>query len=104
VRELADRQILLGICPQSNITLGLYPSRAAHPLEQLRQVGIYMSLNTDDPSLLQVDLCSEFMLAQAAFGWTGAVCAEVAANGICAPFADDDIKSKLLSGLARWQS
>ena len=37
VQMLADRQIPLGVCPTSNLVLGVYPSIEAHPIERLRQ-------------------------------------------------------------------
>jgi len=33
VQMLADRQIPLGVCPTSNLVLGVYPSIEAHPIE-----------------------------------------------------------------------
>jgi adenosine deaminase len=38
VALLAERQIALGVCPTSNLVLGVYPSIEAHPVELLRQV------------------------------------------------------------------
>jgi adenosine deaminase len=40
VALLAERRIPLGICPSSNLTLGLYPSLAEHPIERLRRAGV----------------------------------------------------------------
>ena len=37
VRELAERQIPLDVCPGSNVLLGRYPDRTSHPLDALRQ-------------------------------------------------------------------
>ncbi len=54
VALLAERRIPLGICPSSNLTLGLYPSLAEHPIERLRRAGVPVSVNTDDPALLGV--------------------------------------------------
>lgn len=104
VRELADRQIPLGICPQSNIVLGLYPDRAEHPIERLRQAGVPVSLNTDDPALLQIDLPEEYRRAAKTFDWSQDICADLAATSIRASFAEDDLKADLLKRLATWRS
>jgi adenosine deaminase len=47
VRLLADRQIPLGICPTSNLVLGVYPSIQEHPVEKLHAAGVRVSVNTD---------------------------------------------------------
>ncbi|NPC54661.1 adenosine deaminase family protein, partial [Caenimonas soli] len=46
VELLVDRQIPLGICPTSNLTLGVYPSIEDHPIDRLRRAGVAVSINT----------------------------------------------------------
>ncbi len=99
---LAARGIPLGICPTSNLTLGLYPSLGEHPVERLRQAGVRLSLNTDDPGLLGTDLPSEYALVAGGFGWDDGTVRAVARTSIDACFANDDIKSGLLAQLERW--
>ena len=102
VALLAERGIPLGICPTSNLTLKVYPSMAAHPIERLRRAGVRVSVNTDDPSLLTTDLPSEYELARSTFGWTDAVLRDVARTSIGASFANADIKAQLTSQLSLW--
>lgn len=99
---LADRQIPLGVCPSSNIVLGLYKSTGEHPIDRLRRAGIPVSVNTDDPALLQIDLVDEFSRTAEAFDWDKETCRAVAATSIRASFANDDIKTRLLTELAAW--
>lgn len=102
VRMLAERQIPLGICPTSNLVLGVYPSIEQHPLERLRQAGVRVSVNTDDPALLDASLVGEYALCRQAFGWTDEVTRAVARTSIDASFASADVKRKLLDALQRW--
>jgi adenosine deaminase len=102
VRMLAERQIPLGICPTSNLVLGVYPSIEQHPLERLRQAGVRVSVNTDDPALLDASLVGEYALCRQAFGWTDEVTRAVAQTSIDASFASEDVKRKLLDALQRW--
>lgn len=102
VALLVERQIPLGICPSSNLTLGVYPSIAAHPIERLRQAGVRVSVNTDDPVLLGASLEGEFAVCQAAFGWSDEVLRSVARSSIDASFANADVKRQLVAALARW--
>jgi adenosine deaminase len=102
VALLVERQIPLGICPTSNLTLKVYPSITAHPIERLRRAGVRVSVNTDDPSLLGTTLPAEYQMARSAFGWTQDTIRDVARTSIEASFANADIKARLTSELSRW--
>ena len=104
VALLAERGISLGICPTSNLTLKVYPSMEAHPIDRLRKAGVRVSVNTDDPSLLTTNLPIEYELASAAFGWSDEIVRDVARTSIDACFANADVKARLKSALAGWQS
>ena len=102
VALLAERRIALGICPTSNIVLGVYPDISQHPVEQLRQAGVLFSLNTDDPALLGASLEGEYALCQRTFGWSDDVLRAVARTSIESSFAHADTKAQLLRALALW--
>ncbi len=63
--ELADRGIVLDVCPISNVRTGAVPSLAAHPLPQLVAAGVRCTLNTDDPAMFDTDLSREHEAAAA---------------------------------------
>lgn len=99
---LARRRIALGICPSSNVELGVYESLAAHPIDRLRQAGVPVSINTDDPSLLRTSLPREYALCQQQFGWGDETLREIAATSIAASFASADVQDRLLGELSLW--
>ncbi len=99
---LATKGIPLGICPTSNLTLGVYSSIDQHPVEKLRQAGVRLSLNTDDPGLLGTDLPPEYGLVAGCFGWDESIVRQVARTSIEASFAEAAVKSDLMDQLARW--
>lgn len=99
---LAERQIPLGICPSSNVTLGLYPALAAHPIDRLRRAGVPVSVNTDDPALLGVTLAGEYESCAKTFGWSDDEVRSIARTSIEASFAPAAAKRDLLAELAAW--
>jgi adenosine deaminase len=99
---LVDRQIPLGICPTSNLTLGVYPSIGDHPIDRLRRAGVAVSINTDDPVLLGASLVGEYALCSKAFGWSDVELRAVARHSIDASFANVDVKARLLQALSLW--
>jgi adenosine deaminase len=99
---LAERGIPLGICPTSNLILGIYSSMEIHPIDRLRRAGVRVSINTDDPSLLGTNLPREYEIARLAFGWSEEIIRELAHTSIEASFADPATKTRLKSALASW--
>lgn len=82
--ELAERRVVLDVCPTSNRRLGIVT--ADHPLPQLVAAGVACSISTDDPAMFDTDLSTEYAVADglgvttdAAYraGLAGALCDEV---------------------------
>lgn len=63
VRELAERGIVLDVCPSSNVCTGVVASLAEHPLPDLLKAGVRCSVNTDDPAMFGIDLGAEHKTA-----------------------------------------
>ena len=83
VRELAERRLVLDVCPISNVRTGSVPSLEEHPLPRLVEAGVRCSISTDDPAMFDTDLTREYEAAaglgvdaRAAFdaGLEGALC------------------------------
>ncbi len=102
VALLADRRIALGVCPTSNLKLGVVPSIERHPIERLRQAGVAVSVNTDDPALLDTSLVREYALCRDTFEWSDDDLWSVARTSIDSSFANDDVKARLLKALSCW--
>ena len=90
--ELARRGIVLEVCPGSNIALGLYPNRAAHPLHRLIEAGVRVTLNSDDPPFFHTSLGAEYDQA----GLGEAALRHIARTAVEASFADAATKQRLL--------
>jgi aminodeoxyfutalosine deaminase len=56
LREIADRRIVLDICPISNLRTRAVRSLDDHPLPQLVAAGARCSISTDDPAMFGTDL------------------------------------------------
>jgi aminodeoxyfutalosine deaminase len=97
--ELAQRRIVLDVCPVSNVRTGAVPSLADHPLPQLLDAGVLCSINTDDPAMFDTDLTREYEAAasigadrMSAYeaGVAGALCDEETRNRLRAIAEDYD--------------
>jgi aminodeoxyfutalosine deaminase len=63
VAELRERQIVLDICPTSNVRTAVVRSLEEHPLRQLLEAGVRCSISTDDPAMFDTDLTREYEAA-----------------------------------------
>jgi adenosine deaminase len=100
VAELADRGIVLEVCPTSNVALGVFPTYAAHPLGALREAGVRVTLGSDDPPYFGCSIGSEYAVAQERFGFEEGVLLEVTTTAVRAGFAEDAVKSAIFDRLA----
>jgi aminodeoxyfutalosine deaminase len=61
--ELAARQIVLDVCPTSNLRTRSVSDLESHPLPRLVAAGVSCSLGTDDPAMFGTDLGREHRIA-----------------------------------------
>jgi aminodeoxyfutalosine deaminase len=85
VDELRDRELVLDVCPLSNLKTGAVESLEQHPLPRLVAAGVHCSISTDDPAMFDTDLTRDYEAAarlgvppRAAYeaGLRGALCDE----------------------------
>jgi len=83
VREIADRRVVLDVCPISNVRTRAVRSLDEHPVPQLVAAGALCSISTDDPAMFGTDLSRDCDAAVAlgldprqfyAAGLEGALC------------------------------
>jgi aminodeoxyfutalosine deaminase len=80
VRELADRGIVLDVCPISNLRTRMIPSLAEHPLPDLVSAGVACSVSTDDPAMFDTDLSADYAAA-ASLGVSPRQCFDAGVRG-----------------------
>jgi adenosine deaminase len=96
VAFFADRRIPLTMCPTSNVVIARACSSVArHPLPALREAGVLVTVNTDDPALIDTDLAREYASCAAAWGWDFDQMVQLALDGVEASWLDDSGKRAL---------
>jgi aminodeoxyfutalosine deaminase len=89
--ELAERGIVLDVCPISNVRTGAVPSLEEHPLPRLVEAGVRCSVSTDDPAMFDTDLTREYQAA-ASIGLDPRALYEA---GIEGALCDEDTRARL---------
>ncbi len=61
MKRLKEENIVLNICPTSNIVLCRVPSMAEHPIKELFHAGIPVTINSDDIAVFDQTVSQEYM-------------------------------------------
>ena len=102
MERLAADRIPLEISPVSNVATGVFASLDVHPLPALRNAGVIVTLNSDDPSMFGAWLTDVFSAARAAWNFDDGDLAGLALAGVQASFADAATKTRLREEIAAW--
>ena len=102
-KSLANRHVVLEICPSSNLATGALArqtgkpdaSLADHPLRKLIKLGSLVTLSTDDPAMFHTDLLAEYSHA-ASLGLSKQQLLQLAEQSFNAAFLPPMDKRKLL--------
>jgi adenosine deaminase len=95
VSELAARGTVLECCPTSNVVLGVFPSYEAHPLPQLRDAGVRITLGSDDPPYFGASIAGEYEVCEERMGFSESELRAITRTAIDAAFCDEDLKAAL---------
>lgn len=97
--HLAERGIVLEVCPGSNIALGVYPDLKAHPIARLREAGVRVTVSTDDPPFFHTTMQREYQALADTFGWDIPEFTEINRIALDAAFCDPETRATLAARL-----
>lgn len=95
--ELVERDVVLEVCPWSNVRTRAVGRIEDHPFPALRRAGVRVTLNTDDPGMFDTDLDREYLTAHRVFGLDAAELTELARESVRASFAGEATRTRLLA-------
>lgn len=99
VEKLITEQVPLTVCPLSNVKLGVFNSIAEHNLKRLLDLGLCITVNSDDPAYFGGYLAENLEAVQEGLGLSGGDIYRLAKNSFVATFLPDDKKRELLREL-----
>ena len=69
MEEIAERGIVLEVCPTSNVATQVFSGYEAHPLRALHEAGVKLTLGSDDPPYFGASIGGEYAVARERFGF-----------------------------------
>jgi adenosine deaminase len=99
VRRLVREQVPLTVCPLSNVKLRVFPAMAQHNLKRMLDLGLCVTVNSDDPAYFGGYIGQNFLEAARALDLTRAELATLAWNSLLASFVSDAERAPWLARL-----
>lgn len=96
LRRVADERVPLTVCPTSNVVIAnRFTSLAEHPLLAMRGAGLLVTINTDDPAMMGIDLSQEYRAVAEAHAMSVESLGELAVEGIESTWRDESDRSTI---------
>ncbi len=99
VEELVRRQIPLTVCPLSNLRLAVVDDLRQHPLKQMLDLGLKVTVNSDDPAYFGGYISDNFVAVQQALDLQAEDLYRLARNSFESAFVDPSQQSLWISEL-----
>ena len=83
MKQIKERDVVLELCPTSNMLTNAVSDLKNHPLKKLFEAGVPVTINTDDPGIFNTNLNREYRIANEVLGMSFAdleACAQRAAE------------------------
>jgi len=97
-KQVVDQQVPVTVCPISNVVIAnVVPDVAHHPIAQQRAAGVLVTVNSDDPGMMQSDVADDYAAVHKAFDWDLESMEALSLAGIESCWASADEKSALRS-------
>ena len=100
--RLVRDQVVLDVCPSSNVGTGLFPSLEAHPVAAFWRAGVNMTISSDDPPFFSTTLIDELSCVVRLAGLSRADLATLQQRAARAAFADDKIRDAMVAHVDAW--
>lgn len=97
--EIIEKDIVLEICPGSNVVLKAVQGWDSHPIVQLRDAGVKITVSTDDPPFFHTTMTAEYNMLNRTFGWEADDFQRLNQTGIAAAFCDDETRTRIAKRL-----
>jgi len=95
IELLCKKQIPLEVCITSNLQTKIYSSVTEHPLQELYEAGVYVTVNSDDPPMFGSNITEEYLLISDKLGFSHNAIKTLCFNSINASFLDESEKLRL---------
>ncbi|MEA2096457.1 MAG: adenosine deaminase [Candidatus Cloacimonadota bacterium] len=102
VNDLIERKMALTVCPLSNLKLQVVKDLTKHPLREMLDNGLFVTINSDDPAYFGGYLNENYIEIQKALDLSKEDIIQLAGNSFKASFLDKNKKNEMLQKLSNY--
>ncbi|MHA6719477.1 adenosine deaminase [Sphingomonas sp. RS6] len=102
--RLARSGMTLTVCPLSNVKLCNVESIEAHPIDRMLNLGLHVTINSDDPAYFGGYIGENFRAIAKARGLDRAALARLARNSFLGSFLPDEAVARHLGQIDAWMA
>lgn len=102
IDEIIKRDLALTVCPLSNTALQVVKDLKDHPLKKMMDLGLKVTINSDDPAFFGGQVNQNYIEIQEALSLTKKDLYELAKNSFQYSFLDEKTKNKYLFELEEY--
>jgi len=102
--HLAEHGVPLEVCPTSNLRTRAVDRIEDHPFRALRDAGVTVTLNSDDPGMFATSLCGEYQLVHDVFDVDQRGLVELARAAVRSSFRSGVGKRELLAEIDSYEA
>ena len=96
VKEIIKRDLALTVCPLSNLSLQVVDSLKDHPLKKMMDIGLKVTVNSDDPAYFGGQINQNYLAIQKALNLSKEDLYELAKNSFQYALIDNHAKEQYL--------
>jgi adenine deaminase len=99
LQRLLDEEVVLDMCPVSNVKLRSVEDVTKHPIRNFFDAGVKMTVSTDDPTVFGNDLVHEYELLMKHLDFSKKEVIQIVRNGFDVALVEDDQRRAWLTEL-----
>ncbi|EBA12980.1 adenosine deaminase [Roseobacter sp. CCS2] len=99
IDQIVENDLVLEVCPGSNVVLKAVDGWGSHPIAKLRDAGVKVTVSTDDPPFFHTTMTAEYDMLNKTFGWGEDDFKALNKTALAAAFCDDDTKARVAKRL-----
>jgi adenosine deaminase len=101
LEHLKRRGIAIEACPTSNVRTRVVRTLKSHPIKVFRDLGLTVTVNTDDPSMFGTDMNNEYLQLHRQLGFSLPELFNLSLNAVNSSFLPEESKSKMLESFIK---
>jgi adenosine deaminase len=95
LEQLKKRSIAIEMCTTSNVRTHVVPTLKRHPIRAFYNLGLTVTVSTDDPSMFATDMNNEYLQLHRQLGFSLSELLKLSLNAVNSSFLPEESKSKM---------